>query len=86
MSHPSTRIVAARVGRLALLAFISAANLRADSIEYTLTLNPQVTPYFGPLSFQYIAPDFITSTGYADASSLNYCNLTPPNPGEEMSL
>ena len=57
---------------LLLVAFASPATLLADSVEYTLSGTwPQGGLYE---NFQYVASGFITSAGYADASSLNYCN------------
>jgi hypothetical protein len=62
-----------------LFAVLGAPCAHADSVEYT------VSGVYAPgiyLNFQYIAPDFITSPGYAPASSLNYCNQDAFGPDE----
>jgi hypothetical protein len=58
---------------------MGAPYAHADSVEYT------VSGIYAPgiyVNFQYIAPDFITSTGYAAASSLSYCNQDAFGPDE----
>jgi len=62
---------------VALQTLQQAARAEGNAIQYTFTsVNNGAYPNTVIESFQFTAPNFISSDGYVDAPSLNYCSIT----------